>query len=471
MSKFIYKISAAAMLLSIISCSSQAPEYKVPSVDIPAEFKETYGKWEVAKPNDHAKRGEWWKKFNDPILNDLLTKANSNNFQIKAAAERYKNAKAFLSVNNASLYPQITANGQASQNRQSDLRPLRGANQPDYYDNNFVSMSLNYELDLWGRVQSNIDSASALSDAANLDLESVRLLIQADVATNYISLRAVESQLEILKRDTDLYQKQANLMKRRFDMGISSGVDFYRLQSLVESNRIQEKNLETQRAKYEHLIALLLGESPSKFTLPEGKFANLSAPPIQIQIPSTLLQRRPDIASAERRVAATNADIGIAKTAFFPVLSLGAMFGYQTSNQANLVGASNSFWTLGPLAFLTVFDGGRRAALVDQATARNAENVALYKNTVLSAFKEVEDILVEIRNREDSLEHIKNNLTYSNKTYSIATAKYKEGIANYLEIADAAIEKSKAETAEIDMQSKLLINKVLLIKSLSGYWE
>ena len=311
MSKFIYKISAAAMLLSIISCSSQAPEYKVPSVDIPAEFKETYGKWEVAKPNDHAKRGEWWKKFNDPILNDLLTKANSNNFQIKAAAERYKNAKAFLSVNNASLYPQITANGQASQNRQSDLRPLRGANQPDYYDNNFVSMSLNYELDLWGRVQSNIDSASALSDAANLDLESVRLLIQADVATNYISLRAVESQLEILKRDTDLYQKQANLMKRRFDMGISSGVDFYRLQSLVESNRIQEKNLETQRAKYEHLIALLLGESPSKFTLPEGKFANLSAPPIQIQIPSTLLQRRPDIASAERRVAATNADIGI----------------------------------------------------------------------------------------------------------------------------------------------------------------
>ena len=147
------------------------------------------------------------------------------------------------------------------------------------------------------------------------------------------------------------------------------------------------------------------------------------------------------------------------------------MFGYQTSNQANLVGASNSFWTLGPLAFLTVFDGGRRAALVDQATARNAENVALYKNTVLSAFKEVEDILVEIRNREDSLEHIKNNLTYSNKTYSIATAKYKEGIANYLEIADAAIEKSKAETAEIDMQSKLLINKVLLIKSLSGYLE
>jgi NodT family efflux transporter outer membrane factor (OMF) lipoprotein len=267
-----------------------------------------------------------------------------------------------------------------------------------------------------------------------------------------------------------LYEKQALLMNRRYHEGINSGVDFYRVQGLVESGLVQEKQLETQRALYEHVIALLIGEPASSFNLPISGLNVIELPQISLEIPSTLLERRPDVAAAERRVAATNADIGVARSAFFPVISLSALGGFQTANQASLLAAPNAFWTIGPTAFLTIFDGGRRSALVDQAVAKNSENIALYKNTVLSAIKEVEDVLVESRNREHAYENVENSLMYANKTYDISTARYKEGIAGYLEIVDAAIEKSKAESQNIDFQSNLLVDRVRLIKALGGYW-
>jgi NodT family efflux transporter outer membrane factor (OMF) lipoprotein len=283
-------------------------------------------------------------------------------------------------------------------------------------------------------------------------------------------MRSAESELSILQRDLALYQKQADLMNQRYREGINSGIDFYRVQGLVESGLVQQKLLETQRAQYEHVIALLIGVPASSFSIAPSGLKALEIPPIALEIPSTLLERRPDVAAAERRVAATNADIGVARSAFFPVLSLSALGGFQTANQANLLAAPNAFWTIGPTAFLTVFDGGRRSALVDQAVAKNSENIALYKNTVLSAIKEVEDVLVETRNRELAYKNVENSLMYANKTYGISTARYKEGITGYLEIVDAAIEKSKAESQQIDFQSSLLVNRVRLIKALGGYW-
>jgi NodT family efflux transporter outer membrane factor (OMF) lipoprotein len=457
-------------LLSLCYGCSLAPDYKRPQMQMPANFKEISENWVVAKPADQMKRGSWWKNFGDPILDELVAKTETNNFQIAAAVARYENASAFLAVNNAGLYPQVAVTGAATENRQSAGRPLRGANQPNIYDNNFFGGLATYEVDLWGRVRSSIDSASALAQASQEDLESVRLLIQADLVNSYIAMRGIESQQVILKHDLELYQKQADLMQKRYKEGINSGVDYYRVQGLVESGRIREKTLQTRRAQLEHVIAVLVGESPSSFSLPQGGISDLTLPSIAVSLPSTLLERRPDVASAERRVAASNAEIGVARSAFFPVLSLSAFGGYQTANQANILAAPNAFWTIGPLAFLTIFDAGRRSAIVDQAIARNAENTAIYKNTVLTAIKEVEDVLVQLKNREDSLSNVNNSLMYSEKTYKIATAIYREGISGYLEIVDAAIDQSKAKSVQVDYQTQLLIDRVLLIKALGGYW-
>lgn len=457
-------------LLSVCYGCSLAPDYKRPEMQMPSNFKEISQDWVVAKPADQMKRGSWWKNFGDPILDQLVAKTEASNFQIAAAVARYENASAFLAVNNAGLYPQIAVTGAATENRQSAGRPLRGANQPNIYDNNFFGGLATYEVDLWGRVRSGIDSASALAEASQQDLESVRLIIQADLVSSYIAMRGVESQQIILQQDLSTYQKQADLMLKRYKEGINPGVDFYRVQGLVESGRIREKSLQTRRAQLEHVIAVLVGESPSSFSLPKGDIDNLKLPPVAVSIPSTLLERRPDVASAERRVAASNAEIGVARSAFFPVLSLSAFGGYQTANQANILAAPNAFWTIGPLAFLTIFDGGRRSAIVDQAIARNAENTAVYKNTVLVAIKEVEDVLVQLRNREESLVNVENSLTYAEKTYKISTVRYREGVAGYLEIVDAAIDQSRARTVQIDYQTQLLIDRVLLIKALGGYW-
>jgi NodT family efflux transporter outer membrane factor (OMF) lipoprotein len=457
-------------LLSLCYGCSLAPDYKRPQMQMPANFKEISENWVIAKPADQMKRGSWWKNFGDPILDELVAKTETNNFQIAAAVARYENASAFLAVNNAGLYPQVAVTGAATENRQSAGRPLRGANQPNIYDNNFFGGLATYEVDLWGRVRSSIDSASALAQASQEDLESVRLLIQADLVNSYIAMRGIESQQVILKHDLELYQKQADLMQKRYKEGINSGVDYYRVQGLVESGRIREKTLQTRRAQLEHVIAVLVGESPSSFSLPQGGISDLTLPSIAVSLPSTLLERRPDVASAERRVAASNAEIGVARSAFFPVLSLSAFGGYQTANQANILAAPNAFWTIGPLAFLTIFDAGRRSAIVDQAIARNAENTAIYKNTVLTAIKEVEDVLVQLKNREDSLSNVNNSLMYSEKTYKIATAIYREGISGYLEIVDAAIDQSKAKSVQVDYQTQLLIDRVLLIKARGGYW-
>lgn len=459
-----------AVIMGSLTACSFTPEYTPPDVAMPANFKEISKDWEPAKPADQLSRGEWWKVFNDPTLNDLVEKAITNNFQIQAAVARYDISRAFVAANNAGLYPQVGAIAGSSENRQSVGRPLRGSNQPNIYDNNQFGGAATYELDLWGRVRSSINSASALSQASEAELESIRLVVTADLVSSYIAMRGVESQIEILDSDLDLYQKQASLMQMRFEQGINSGADFYRVQSLVDTGKARKAELKTRRAQLEHVLALLTGVAASNFSLASEGLTKLSMPPMALQIPSTLLERRPDIAAAERRVAATNEDIGVAKSAFFPVISLAALGGYQTANQANILTAPNAFWTIGPIAFLTIFDGGRRAALVDQAVAKNAENTAIYKNTVLAAIKEVEDILVDIKDRQATYENVEDNAKLATKTYLISTFRYEQGIASYLEIVDAAIDQSRAKTAQIDYQTQLLIDRVLLIKALGGYW-
>lgn len=466
MKKYIFTLT-----LILLGGCSLTPDYKRPEMAMPENFKEISKLWEIAKPSDDLPKGDWWKEFNDPILNNLVSKINSNNFQLMAAVSRYDSARAYLDANSASLLPQVGLFGTATSNRQSIDRPLRGAKQPDFYPTNTVGAQANYELDIWGRVRSQVNSASALAEAAKADLETVRLLLESELINNYFALRSADSQLDIFDDNIKTYQKQVSVIEYRYKEGVVGGADLYRVQTLLENEQIKRSTLVVKRAQYEHAIALLVGEPASSFNLAKGSISTITLPKIALQIPSTLLQRRPDIAAAERRVAASNESIGVAKSAFFPTISLSAIGGYQNAGNNSLISAPTQFWSIGPMAFFTIFDGGLRSAVVNQAVAKNSETIAVYKNTVLSAVKEVEDVLVDMKNRETSLVHVDNALASSNKSYGISVARYNEGVANYLEIVDAALQKSQSELLKVDYQSQLLIDRVLLVKALGGYWQ
>jgi len=458
-------------VLLLLSGCSVAPTYQKPDIDTPAQFKEMDPDWKLAEPGDQKKRANWWHVFNDAQLNELLTKGTEQNFALAMAISRYNATRAFLDANNAALYPQIGISAWSQENRQSARRPLRGANQPNIYDFNQISGVASYELDVWGRVSSSIDSAAALSGAALSDIETTRLLIQADIINTYFSIRGLDAQIAILNQSVDAYQKQAAIIHRRHLEGIVSGADDYRVQTLVENEKFRRAGLITKRSQLEHALALLLGQSPASFKLPVGDVYAIAVPKIPVVVPSSLLERRPDIASMERKVASSNADVGVAKTAFFPTLSLNAQLGYQNASTAQLLTKPNIFFILGPQALLTVFDGGRREALVNQALSKNSELIAQYKNTVINAFKEVEDSLAEINFRQQSEATLQKSVDYSRKNDAIAKARYKEGVASYLEIVDAALQKSQAELNLVDQRTQLLLSMSTLVKAMGGYWN
>jgi outer membrane protein, multidrug efflux system len=461
----------ALLMFVLLGGCSTAPSYKKPDMDLPQHFKEAATNWKISEPNSEIGREDWWSVFNDPTLNDLISRGTNKNFQIQAATARYNASIAFLTANNASLYPQIGVSGGSLNNRQSQARPLRGSSQPNIYDSNQVSMVASYELDLWGRIQSTIDSASALSQAALSDVRAVKLLIRTEIASTYFSILGLDTQINLIEKSIEAYRKQSEIVKYRFVEGVASGGEFYRVQTIVENERIRMLSLKTKRATLEHSLALLIGESASNFNLARGDISSIFLPTIPISLPSQLLERRPDISSSERKVAASNADIGIANAAFFPSIGLSAQAGYQNDSTSRLITAPNQFWSIGPTAFLTLFDAGRRDALVSQAKSRNLEAIALYKNTVINAIKEVEDILIDLNDREAAQLNVDDAVTFSGKNYRIATARYNEGISNYLEIVDAFIQKSQSELTSADQSTQLLVGRVNLIKVLGGYWN
>lgn len=471
MRKLIYSCAWPVAAALTLNACSLAPTYEQPQVVVPEQFKEAVRVWHEATPGDQTPRGSWWLSFQDEQLNALIQEGTEHNFLLQAAVARYNQARASLDVSDAALYPQIGILGTTSDNRQSDNRPLRSSTQPSYYDDNHINAVASYELDLWGRVRSGVDAANALTQASLADLESVRLVLQTDIANTYFSLLGLDSQIRVVQSSIQAYERQAQIIHHRFDEGVSSGADYYRVQTLVDNEKIRLSALHTKRTQLEHTLALLLGQSPAQFSLSAGDVFAVKLPQVPAAVPSLILQRRPDIASSERKVAAANADIGVARAAFFPSLTLSAVAGWQNATNRSVINAPDRFWSIGPTMFLTLFDGGRRDALVNQAHARHLEAQANYKNTVLAAFKEVEDLMVDLKNREDTQKNVEQAYVLSNKTFKVSTSRYKEGIASYLEITDAALQKSQIELMRADQQTQLLIARTTLVKALGGYWE
>ncbi|MDB5434046.1 MAG: heavy metal efflux outer membrane protein CzcC family [Phenylobacterium sp.] len=457
--------AAAAALLA--GCSL-APPYAPPATPIAPAFKEQ-GPWTPAAPADAQPRGQWWAMFSDPVLDDLEARAEKANPGLAAAVAAYDQARALAAQARAGLAPEIDGGATAQRTRRSDNAPLRVGG-PDQYSNNQVGVSLAYEIDLWGRLRNLARSAGDRAQASEADLRSMRLSLQADLAEDYLSLRGLDSQLRLLQATVAAYARALELTQILHNGGNATGLDVARAQTQLSTAKAQLADVAAQRALMEHAIAALVGESASTFNLAPVETA-LPQPRVAVSAPSTLLQRRPDIAAAERRAAAANADLGVARAALFPSLTLDGSAGWQNAGGASLLTAPNSFWMIGPQLVGAIFDGGRRKAGVQAARAAFDQASADYRGVVLNAFRDVEDQMALANRLAAEAKDQTDAVTAARRTEELADIRYRQGVATYLDVVTAQTAALTAEQAAIQLTTRRLQASVNLTRALGGAWS
>lgn len=466
-------LAAGGVLVVALTGCSLAPAYVKPTVGpVPEAYKGAAHPegWTVAEPKDSKKHSSWWKVYSDPTLDKLEAELTANNPDIAVALARRDAAQALLQQLGAEQVPQVDVNASPTNDRQSDNRPLRGSNQPNEYDTRTVGLGAGYELDLWGRIRNEVAQGRALSDAADADLASAQLSLQAQLADLYIKLRSIDVETRIVRDSLDAYGQGRTITQNRMDGGVSSGLDVARANAQYADAQAQATELRVQRTLAEHAMATLVGEAASSFSLP-AKTTAMTLPMIPLGIPSALLERRPDIAAAERRVFAANAGIGVARAAFFPDLSLSAVFGWQDVGHGALLVASNQFWSLGPAAAMNLFDGGLRRGREAEAKAEFAAASGHYRAVVLKAFQQVEDnlSLLQELGREGKEEMAAADAGKESQT--LATNRYNEGVVSYLEVVTAQTAALQAERTAERVRTRQLQASVDLIRSLGGGWN
>ena len=460
--------AAATALSTAMAACSLAPAYRAPAVTVPTAFKET-GPWTQATPSDQLRRGAWWQAYGDPRLDRYEGQLAAQSPTLAEAVARYDAARAVAREAAATELPTLGAGGQITRNRQSNNRPLRGSNQPDIYSGDTVGLSADYELDFWGRVRNLVAAGRAEAQASAADLESVRLSLQATLADDYVRLRSLDAEAALLDDAVKAYGKAYGITHDRFTEGLASDLDVSRAETQLQSTRAQAADLAAQRAAYEHAIASLVGEPASSFSIPAQVVA-LTLPNVATDLPSTLLQRRPDIAAAERRAAEANARIGVARAAFFPRIDLAADGGWQNTAFTDLLAPGNTYWLLGPEAALTLFDGGRRKARVAEARAELTAASAEYRVRVLRAFQEVEDNLATLNHLAVEAQDQTAAVKAADRTQAAALARYQEGAVNYLEVVTAQAADLQARRVSLEVEDHRLQASVNLVRALGGGW-
>ncbi len=460
------------LLPGALAACSFAPVYRTPeSVAAAGQYKET-GDWKAAQPLDDGNRGPWWTVFEDPRLNALEARLSDANQDLKAAFARLQQARAATRIARADLFPTLTAQTSATRARTSANSPAaaRGA---QAVGNNFnVEADLSYELDVWGRIRNTVTAARANQQASAADVATLELSIHAELATVYFTLRAEDAQQLLLDETVADYTHSLQLTRNLYDGGAAAAADVAQAQAQLETARTQAADTRLQRAQSEHAIAVLLGENPSSYRAePTPLPAELTPPPVDPGLPSALLERRPDVAAAERRVAAANAEIGAARAAYFPVFSLAAGAGFDSTEASNWLTAPSRLWSVGPAAALTVFDAGRHRAQTARAKAVYEEQVADYRSTVLSAFREVEDNLAALRQLQQESVSEAAAVTAAGKALQQAQYRYKAGLVTYLEVAAAENASLQAELSKVAIQARQMNASVLLVKALGGGWR
>lgn len=483
----IWVLAAFAASAILLSGCTVGPKYARPSVETPAAFKEATPTetnvtetWKPAQPNDAASRGKWWEKYNDPELNALEEKASESNQDIAAAAANFVAARALVRQARSQYFPTVSTNPSIMNSRPSpgQFGGLQaggssgsgtGLTVKSYTDYS-LPFDASWEPDLWGRVRNGVKANVYAAQASAADLENMRLSVQAELAADYFQLRAQDSLKQVFDVTVAAYQDTLDMNQSLYRAGLGNDEAVAQAEAQLKTAKAQDTNLGIQRAQFEHAIAVLTGQPPSTFSLPERPL-QAGPPSIPSGIPADLLERRPDIAGAERSVAQANAQIGVAKTAFFPQVLLSATAGFGNSSFVNWLIWPSRFWSVGPSAAETIFDAGLRRATVDQYWATYDQTVADYRETVLTAFQQVEDNLASLRILAEDIQQQDAAVAAASRSLQEATTRYRAGLDPYLNVISAQTILLNGEQTAVDYRMEQMVASVQLIKALGGGWD
>src|SRR5579863_8136997 len=461
--------ACGALPALLLAACSPAPPLQAPPVPTAQAYKEL-GPWTEAVPADGLPRDSWWTLYDSQELDQLEQRLITGNPTLAAALANYAAAKALSDQARAGLFPTLTANASVSRARESEHAPLIGPTTPRYYNDDVLGGSVSYELDLWGRIRNEVVAGNANAAASAADLENARLSLIAQLVDDYVQLRSLDRESAILDDTVKAYSRAEAITEQRHGAGISPGLDVAQAETQLDAARSQASHLLSQRALMEHAIAALVGVSASTFSI-EPAIVDIKLPQVPAGLPTTLLQRRPDIAAAQRRMIAANANIGVARAAYFPALTLGAQGGFQSSTFSNLLSAPSSFWALGPSMLLSVFDGGLRRAQVAQARAEFDASAANYRSTVVGAFQQVEDSLALLNHYHDADVEEKAAVDAAHHTLDLSMALYVKGTTDYLTVVTSQAALLQTELEAVNLDTLQLRASVDLIRALGGGWE
>ena len=463
-------LTSAILAVTIAGCAF-TPKYERPSTPEPAAFKELAG-WAPAAPADALERGPWWNLFADPVLDGLMRQVEVSNQNVAAAVAAYAQARAAVAGQRAALFPTVTLTGGANRNGSGGGSNDNGNGSAGGRTSNSYRLNIGstWEPDVWGRLRAGVSAAQANAQASAADLASARLSAQGELAADYFSLRSVDAQRALLATTIEGYQRVLKITQNRFDVGIVPHSDVYQAQTQLASAQSDDLSLARQRAQYEHAIAVLVGKAPADFALAPVPW-NVTVPDVPVGVPSALLERRPDIAAAERAVAASNAQIGIVRSAYFPQIGLTASYGPSASAIGDLFKASSMAWALGLSATEVIFNGGANRAAVQGANAAREQAVARYRQTVLDAFADVEDQLAATRVLAQQQDLLRVASQAADKVEEQVLNRYKAGQVSYSEVVQAQVTALNARRALVQTQGNRQTTAVALIQSLGGGWH
>jgi NodT family efflux transporter outer membrane factor (OMF) lipoprotein len=473
-----FPLLAAALVLFVTGCTV-GPNYKRPSTLTPAPpaFKEAVpppgipnGGWKQAQPNDQSLRGKWWEIYNDPQLNALEEKVSVSNQTLRAATEQYFAARAAVQTYRANYFPTLGAGPSISRQHLSQNRPTAVPGSKSQYNDFALTGQASWEPDLWGQVRRSVESARATAQATAADLANVELSIRSELALDYFELRGLDLQKQLLDNTVASYEDYLKLTQARFKGGLATDSDVALAETQLQSTRSQDIDVGVARAQYEHAIATLIGQTASTFSLPMSPL-NLPLPQVPLALPSELLERRPDIAGAERRTDAANAQIGIAISAYYPTITLSGTGGFESRNPGTWIQGPSALWSLGASASELLFDAGRRHAVTEEARANYEVTVANYRQSVLNAFQEVEDNLAALRilNEESATQAAA--VAAAQRSLQISTNRYKQGLVDYLQVLTAQTALLTNQRTQADITTRQFAASAQLIKALGGGWD
>ncbi len=476
-------LTGSVALALLAGCKPVGPDYSRPGYTAPAAYKETRastavvpppnpagGSWQPANPSDGLLKGKWWEIYQDPQLNKLEERIATDNQSLRQATETYLAARDQVKAARAALFPTVSAGAATSREEVSKNGPSYAPTKPRTYGDFQIVGEASWEPDFWGRIRRTVEQARDSAQASAADLANVDLALHSEMASDYFQLRGLDSDIKLLQGSVRDLESQLDLTQRRLAGGVATQVDVAQAQTQLEQVKAQLVDLGVARAQYEHAVGTLANYTPSEFSIPPTPL-DIAVPQVPVGVPSQLLERRPDIAAAERRAAAANAQIGIAVSAFYPTITLSGTGGFESERIGTWIQGPSALWSLGAQAAELLFDAGQRHALTDQARHTYEANAAAYRSTVLAAFNDIEDQLSGLRILEQESTVERRAVASAQSSYDLSNQRYKGGVTSYLEVLTAEATLLQNQRTAIDITTRQFVASVGLVRSLGGGWD